>query len=401
MTLHATYGKSPEGNQQFNGTFAYDIGQEKFFRSNKISDLSFNMILQQISPYQGLALMQSTNVASNGSFSQATSSDFGLLPAASKLFEAHGKIGFSENRYSADIRYYNQTSQGLNNNLPVLTDPSTGLSNQISYSSITNKGVEVFFNTVVAPSNNFSYSITLNGAHNINIANDVPIQAFNASSQFTTAYREGYDVSNIWAPKWAGLNAAGDPQIYDKNGRITAVLDSATVADALVKQGVTKAPWTGGFIQELRVKQFFARVALTINLGYVMRYYLPYPGSNLETSSLVANRWRNPGDEAFTDVPRISAAGVNSFREFITRYSSNSILPADNIRLQEVMVGFNIPAARLKQYGLSSLSMTFQVQNLAFWARNKYRIDPGTISGDGRIGLPLPRIYSCNLSMNF
>ena len=132
-----------------------------------------------------------------------------------------------------------------------------------------------------------------------------------------------------------------------------------------------------------------------------MRYYLPYPGNDSETSSLVANRWLKPGDENFTDIPKISASGANTYREFITRYSSNSILPADNVRLSEVMVGCNVPNQYLQKYGISFLVVTFQVQNLTYWARNKYNIDPATVSADGRIGNPLPRIYSCNLSMNF
>ncbi|KRT17829.1 hypothetical protein ASU31_00595 [Pedobacter ginsenosidimutans] len=401
LNVHFNYAKSPEGNDQFNGSLDYNISRETYFRSNKISDLSFNMILQQISPYQGLGVMQSTNVATNGSYSQAISSDFGLLPAQSKLFEAHARIGFTENKYNMDLRYYNQTSSGLNNNLSVLTDPSTGLSNQISFSSITNRGVEFFFNTVIVKTSSFNYNVTLNGARNSNIANNVPLTNFTASSDYTLALREGNDVSNIWAPRWAGLNSSGDPQIYNSNNNITSVLDSATIVSAMVKQGVTKSPWTGGFIQEVRLHNFFARVALTFNFGHVMRYYRPYPGSNLENSSLLAERWRKPGDELITDIPAINTLGANTYREFVSRYSSNSILPADNIRLSEVMLGFYVPNEKLKKFGLSGMTMTFQVQNLTYWARNKYHIDPATVSLDGRIGLPLPRIYSCNINVNF
>jgi Secretin and TonB N terminus short domain/TonB-dependent Receptor Plug Domain len=401
LNLRLNYGKSPEGQSQFNGSFNYNVAQESYFKSNTITSLELSAILQEISPYQGLSLMTSTNIATNGSFSQAINSDFGLLPSANKLIEAHAKIGLKDDKYSMDLRYYDLTSNGLSNGIAVLTDPSTGLSNQVSYSSINNKGLEFFFNTAVIKNHSFSYNVTLNGAHNTNTAKNVPLTRFTATRDYTTALRDGYDISNIWAPQWAGLNSNGDPQIYDKNGNITAVLDSATVASSLVKQGVTKAPWTGGLIQEFRLRQFFARVALTFNLGYVMRNYLPYPGDDTENSSLVAERWRNPGDEAFTDVPRINGAGGNSYREFVTRYSSNSILPADNIRLQEVMIGFNIPNSYLKKYKISYAVVTFQVQNVTYWAKNKYNIDPATISIDGRIGTSLPRIYSCNLSVNF
>ncbi|MCX2495283.1 secretin and TonB N-terminal domain-containing protein [Pedobacter sp. PF22-3] len=399
LNLHFNYGKSPEGKAQYNGSFYYNMVRESYFKSNTITDLEVNAILQDISPYQGFSLMTSTNIATGGSFSQATNSNFGLLPAANKMFEVHGKIGLIDSRYNVDVRYYNQNSGGVNNNLFVLTDPSTGLSSQVSYSSITNKGIELFMSANLIKSNNFNYTITLNGAHNKNIAKNVPVTRFTATNSYTTVAREGYDISNIWAPKWAGLNSSGDPQMYDKNGNVTAKLDSTTVASALINQGVTKAPFTGGFIQEIRVKQFFARVALTFNLGYVMRYYRPYPGYDRENSSLIADRWRVPGDENWTDVPKI--ADVSPYRDFVTRYSSNSILPADNIRLQEVMVGFSLPNSYLKKYGLSYFVMTFQVQNLAYWAKNKYNIDPATVSQDGRIGSPLAKIYSCNISVNF
>ncbi|RKR81801.1 TonB-dependent receptor-like protein [Mucilaginibacter gracilis] len=401
LNFRLNYDRSPEGDAQYNGNFNYNISRESFFKSNTISDLEFNATLQEISPYQGLSLMQSTNIPTDGSYSQAINSDFSILPSANRTFEVHGKIGINNNKHTLDLRYYDQTSSGLNNNLNVLTDPTTGLSNHVSYSSITNKGVEFFFNTAIFKSDKFSYNITINGAHNTNIARSVPVTNFTATSDYTIALRNGYDISNIWAPKWAGLNSSGDPQIYDKNGKVTSVLDSATVASSLVKQGVTKAPWTGGLIQEFRLHQFFARAAVTFNLGYVMRYYLPYPGNDSETSSLVADRWRKPGDENFTDVPKISASGANTYREFVTRYSSNSILPADNIRLQEIMVGCNVPNRYLQKYGISFLVVTLQVQNLTYWARNKYNIDPATVAVDGRIGNPLPRIYSCNLSMNF
>lgn len=399
LNFHLNYGKSPEGEAQYNGSFSYNISRESYFKSNTITDLEINALLQDISPYQGFSLMTATNVASGGSFSQATNSDFGLLPAANKMFEVHGKINLMNDRYGADLRYYNQNSAGVNNFLSVLTDPSTGLSTQVSYSSITNKGIELFLNANVIKTNNFNYNITINGAHNRNIAKNVPVTHFTATNFYTTVAREGYDISNIWAPKWAGLNSKGDPQMYNKDGNVTSTIDNITIASALYDQGVTKAPWTGGFIHEVRVNRCFARVAFTINLGHVMRYYKPYPGYDRENSSLIADRWRTEGDEKWTDVPRI--ANLEPYRDFVIRYSSNSILPADNVRLQEVMLGYSLPDKYIKKYGLSYFVMTFQVQNLAYWAKNKYKIDPATISQDGRIGLPLAKIYSCNLSVNF
>jgi len=130
LLFQINYSKSPEGEPQVNSSGSYDIAHEKYFRSNLINMLDIGFRIESISPYQGLGLMMSTNAATNGSFSQATNSSFTLLPPNNKNYEIYGKLAIKDNAYSLDVRYYNQTSSGLNNYSPSLTDPSTGVSSR-------------------------------------------------------------------------------------------------------------------------------------------------------------------------------------------------------------------------------------------------------------------------------
>lgn len=401
LSMDLNYSKSPEGQSQVNGSARYNLAKESFFHSNIISTLEADMLIQNISPYQGMNLMMGTNVASNGSYSMATNSTFTSLPPKNTNYEVRGRIGLKNDAYLLDLRYYNRTTGGLNSNIATAADVSTGLSGQVAYSSIVNKGLEFFWKTSVVRKSKFTYAVTLNGAYNLNIAKTVPVTRFTGRDEFATSYRDGYSINNIWAYKWAGLDNNGNPQIYDTKGEKTALLDSATLASSLHYAGVLKAPWNGGFIHDFTFGQFFSRVAFTFSWGAVMKRFIPTPSSDRPVSSLIRERWKKPGDELYTDVPAMSAQGAGTYRAFVTNNSDNSIMSADYIRLQEIMFGWRMPQSILDLLKINSAFFTIQVQNLAFWAKNKYKLDPATVSANGAIGLPLPTQYSCTFNVGF
>jgi hypothetical protein len=396
FSLMVTYNKSPEGQNQVNGGMKYSIAKETYFHSQLISTLDVEGIIQNISSYQGLDLMMSTNVAGGGSYTMATNSTFTTLPPQNLNYEVRGRIGILHDLYMLDLRYYNRTTSGVNSSIAVAADASSGLGSQIAYSNIVNKGLEFFLKSDFVKKANFSYTVTLNGAYNVNIAKSVPTPGFTATDVYATAYRDGYSTSNLWAFKWAGLDNKGNPQIYNKEGKITAVLDSATVASSLTYAGVLRAPWNGGLIQDITWGSFFGRAALTFSMGAVMKRFIPTPSTELVSSSLIRNRWKKEGDELYTDVPAMSIDGAGSFRGFVTNNSTNSVMSANYIRLQEVMIGWRFPQRLIKKMKMNSAMVTLQGQNLAMWTQNKYHMDPTVVSSSGVMGMPIPRQYSCS-----
>lgn len=402
LNFIGSYGRSPEGHPQTNMQAGYNIAGETYFHANSISTLKADFILQHISPYQAMGLMMETNTPrEDGAYSMAINNSFGLLPPETSNMEAHTSIGFLSDKYLLDLRYYNKVISGLNNNIPVPTDPSTGLEAQVSYSKIVSRGVELYLVIKAVERQQFRYVITLNGAYNKNIAQSVPVVNFSQSPAYLVAYRNGYSTEGLWSYRWAGLDNKGNPQIYDDKGQRTATPDSATLTSALVYSGVTRAPWNGGLIQEWNFGNFFARASLAFKLGYVMRQYLPAPSGIPDNSSLIRNRWRKPGDELHTDIAAMANTNAASTRTFIIQNSTNSIMPADNIRLQEVQIGWQAPKILLKSFFLKDLMISIQAQNLVVWKRNKLHVDPEVVSSGGQIGLPVSKQYSFSVNMNF
>ncbi len=198
--FNVNYNKSPEGNSQVNGDFSYDIGRETYFKSKTISSLIFDMRLEDISPMQGLGLMMETNrMQASGNFSYANNGNFNSMPPKNTNFEMHSKLGIFNDKYYIDLRYYNHSTSGVSSYVPLTTDPSTGLSSQYSYSLIKNKGVEFYLQGELVKTKKFSYVLTINGAYNVNIAKEVPTTNFTMTSNYVTAYRNGYNTASIWS----------------------------------------------------------------------------------------------------------------------------------------------------------------------------------------------------------
>ncbi|MGE7775256.1 TonB-dependent receptor plug domain-containing protein [Chitinophaga sp. NPDC101104] len=404
LLLIAGYGYSLDGQPQTNLRIAYDIARETYFHAGSISKLVADFTLQNISSLQGMELMTETNAPlADGGFSMAVNTNFGLLPPKVRNLEGHTTLGMYNDRLLLDLRYYEKITSGLNNNIPVPTDPATGLSSKVTYSEIVNRGVEAFLRVKAIDRDGFHYTITLNGAYNRNIVRSVPPTYFSATPAFLNAYRNGYPTDNVWSYRWAGLDGKGNPTIFDTKDQRTAAPDSAVLAAALVYSGVTRPPYTGGFIQEWDYRGFFARATLLLNFGHVMREYIPVPSREFDNSALIRDRWRKPGDEAFTDVPAMSAnADGGTVRRLLAQFSSNSIMPGDNIRLQEVQIGWQgAPGKLFRNYRIKDVMVSLQVMNLAVWTRNRLGVDPETVANTGQIGLPRPRQYSMSVNLKF
>lgn len=373
----------------------YDIAREPYFRIPWISSLHADVTYQNLSPYQLQEIVMGANsLSSGGTFSMPGNSNLSLLPPEVLNKEAHLLIGMAENRITLDLRYYRRTIAGLSNgNLP--TDPSTGLNARLNYSKILNKGLEVVLKAGILKRNNFEWVVTLNGAYNVNQAIDVPPVNFSLSSNYLTAPRNGYSIDNLWSYRWAGLDTLGNPQVYNKDMQKVPEPD----AGSMVYSGRTKAPWSGALIQEWRYMSFFASTRLMFNLGHVMRRYIPVLGSGLDRNIQIRDRWRKPGDEAFTDIAGI--APDNNTRAQVIQGSSNAVLPADNIRLREIQFGYEVPAKVLGRRLIKALTFSVQMENVALWTRNKMHIDPEVVSTTGLAGISLPRRYILSINMSF
>ncbi|WP_295119244.1 SusC/RagA family TonB-linked outer membrane protein [uncultured Chitinophaga sp.] len=394
ITFNVRYNHPSQGGDQLSGGLNWDITRERFFRSKTISSLSLDVTVADISPYQGLALMMSTNTPkAGGGYSMISVTNFELLPAHQQNQEAHGRIGILKDRFTFDINFYRSTRTGIAyGTFP--TDPATGLGAQPNYSKMLNKGVEMALMTKIIDNKNFLWMMNLNGAYNVNESLNAPNVNFSMTRDYLTATRDGYATDNIWSYNWAGLDATGNPQVYNSKKEKAAMPDSAS----LVYSGRLRAPWTGAIIQNLEYKNFFFSARAMLSMGHVFRVYTPAPSGILDKHELISKRWKQAGDEAFTDVPVMAAGSIS--RSLVIQNSTNTIEPADNLQLREIQFGWSAPATMLKNKQVKGLTISAQVRNVAVWARNKYGIDPTIVSNNGLVGYKQPVQYALSVNLN-
>ncbi|HEY8958877.1 hypothetical protein, partial [Chitinophaga sp.] len=394
LTLNYT-GNNQDKKGQWNARAIYDIAREPYFRVPAMSTLRVEAALQNINSYQGMnTVMEANSLSDGGGFSMPANNTLGILPPEIINREVRLIAGALHDRFTTELRYYNKTTSGLvNGNTP--TDPATGLSSKLNYSKSANKGVEMAIMAGIIRRGKFEWTVTANAAYNINEVIDAPPVNFTLTSGYLSAQHNGYSADNLWGFRWAGLDKAGNPQVYDpKNTKVTTP-DSLS----LIYLGRTVAPWTGALNQNLRIGPFFAAVRTQFKFGHIMRRYMPVLTTEPDRNVAIRDRWRKPGDEAFTDVAAI--AKPDPVRELLIRSSDNSLMPADHVRLREIQLGYTFPLGKRIETNVKSLTLSAQVLNVAIWTWNKYHLDPETVSNTGVIGLPQPRQYVLSINASF
>lgn len=396
LMLSLDYTKSKSSALgQWNGRAIYDIASEPWFRFPALSTLRVEATLQNINPYQGMNIVTEANSLSNGGgFSTPANNTQGTLPPAIINKEINLIVGALNDRFTTELRYYDKTVAGLaNGNAP--TDPATGLSSKLNYSISANKGVEMSINAGIIRREKVDWTVTANAAYNINQVISAPPVAFTLTDSYLSAQRNGYSTTGLWGFRWAGLDTTGAPRVYNQKNEMVTRPDSLS----LVYLGTSVAPWSGALNQSVRFGPFFASVRMLFQFGHIMRRYMPVLTTEPDRNIAIRDRWRKPGDEAFTDVAAI--AQPNPLRELLIRNSNNSLMPADNVRLREIQLGYEVPLGKRIEKTIKSLTWSAQVLNVAVWTWNKYHLDPEKVSNTGVVSPPTPRQYVLSMNASF
>ncbi|GGH64898.1 TonB-linked SusC/RagA family outer membrane protein [Filimonas zeae] len=285
--------------------------------------------------------------------------------------------------------------------------------NDISYNTadMSNHGYEFSVTGQVIRRKNWQFISSFNLAYSTNEITDNRYPLNTTGAATTTQLRTGQPVDGLYTYRWAGLNNLGQPQIYNSKD---AVINSAgfptTYAADMIYVGRTTPKVFGGFTNTLQYKSW----SLSARMAYYMGYKFlkneifngSYPTSTqlsgrLSTSRALANRWRQPGDEAITNVPGISNANSKTVEWY--NLSDISVADGSHIRLQQVTLGYAMPSSMLKKMPVfKAAAINFTAANLGIiWRKNKEGIDPDYVMTNDYNNLPPAVNYSLNLNLTF
>lgn len=374
---------------------AWDLSKESFYKSSFVPFLK----LRSSYGYNGNinpAMVAVTTIAyyrENSSYTNQPTARFDNYYNPSLRWESTRMANFaldfatSQQRISGSVEYFTKKSDNLFGSTPI--DYTTGIMNMLwNVAAMQGRGWDIELKTINID-NLFKWKSILN----MSIYHDKVTQYYlnnkvarNFIQPDISAYitgLEGMPVYSIFGYKWAGLDPQnGDPLGYlagNVSKDYAEILNADIKTDHLQYFGSAVPTHYGSFVNSFSYKNFSLDVGMLYKMGYWFRrnsinYTALY--NNWLGHTDYAERWKKPGDEAFTNVPSNQYVS-NSIRDAFYNGASILVEKGDHIRLQYINIAYDLTRDQWAKMPLKNLHLYFNADNLGIlWKANKAGIDP-------------------------
>lgn len=410
------------------GSIGWRVSDEGFFNSELITDFKVRASYAEVGnvslpggsfPYAGG--FGPVQAAAGAGIGYSNVANVALQWETSKKFNVGLDMTIGKVTISAD--YFKNNVDGIVLNAP--TAPSLGIpGNTISQNvgAMYNQGVELRAVANVINKGRFSWNTDFNFTF---IENEVT----NLVQPLTGTYNRtvvGGPIAQLYGFKWAGVNPSNGNAMYYSGENIVQLVGAASwrafdpanpaeasTAGAAPTQfflGNTLPKYQGGWSNNFTFGNFDAEIFIRYSGGnYIMneslRGLLGLGFSNNHREIL--GRWTESGQ--VTDVPRLYAGrDANTWQTSAS--NSRFIEKGDFIRVQNITLGYRIPAATLNNAfngAIRSARFFAQVQNPLIFT--KYSgIDPESNQFGGQLNFgidwnvaPIIRTWSVGLNVGF
>ncbi len=294
-----------------------------------------------------------------------------------------------KNRLNGTVELYNKKGEDLLANTQGVPTEGWGYSTYtINNGAMQNRGIEVTLNGTVIKSKDFSWNASAIYGYNKNKVTYVNVKApiyflqLDYPSEFP---RIGTPYNSIYGYKWAGLSATGLPQVYNSQG--IAQSSQPNDLESIENLGTTTPKYSGSFGSTFKYKNVDLSFLFIYQGGHKIRNnklpmlpntYNGAAGGYITTigvvNSDIKNRWRNPGDELTTNIPRAVFEYDSDFSSAlysIYSLADINVLDATNIRLSNISLGYNLPTSLVSKLRMSSARFNFNVENVFTLANSR------------------------------
>jgi TonB-linked SusC/RagA family outer membrane protein len=320
-------------------------------------------------------------------------------------FNLAAELSLWNNAVSVNVEYFRKKGDDLLGDM--FLDPSSGFATmRANIATMKGSGYDIELNATAGRElqwqTRFLFSHAKDRITDIAI---IPAGAFdNGTTRFMMADRQiipviGKPVYAVYSFRYAGLDAEGNPQLYDADGKIGSypnVLNTLPV-DKLVYNGPAQPTFFGGWTNTFSWKNFTLSGTITYKFGhYFRKNSIKYDGLNGTDARIpghadYAQRWQKPGDEQFTNVPKDPGYNTSDqYRDQAWLYSEKLVENASHIRLRDVNLSYDLYRGK-KKYFFKSMQVYLYMENLGLlWKANKAGIDPDYVPLTYSTFLPAP-----------
>ncbi|MDO7743984.1 MAG: SusC/RagA family TonB-linked outer membrane protein, partial [Pedobacter sp.] len=272
--------------------------------------------------------------------------------------------------------------------------------------TLSGNGVDVNMIGYILRKKDWGWDANFNFSYN---KNEITESRITPTASTGVRLTPGYAVDELFVYRWAGLDNTGKSQIYAADGSILKSNNNTITLNDIASAGRTIAPYFGGFGTAVRYKSLSISARASYNLGhkFLIQKIDPslYPTGGgfsglIGNNKALVDRWRQPGDEAFTDIPGLTGVDVNTVNRYM--YSDLNVRNAGTVRLQQVTLSYRVPKTVLKNTPfIKAVNVGATVSNLGLlWTANKEGVDPSYQMTDKFTNLPPTRNYVFNLNLS-
>ena len=225
---------------------------------------------------------------------------------------------------------------------------------------------------------------------------------------------QGYPRGAMFSLQFMGLNDEGIPTFLNENGELTSTgINFQGTGDStfLKYEGTIDPTITGSFGNMFKYKNFTLNVFMTYSFGNVVRLNPVFSNRYSDLTATpreFADRFINPGDEKYTDIPVIASARQNrdinnlyvAYSAY--NYSTARVAKGDFIRLKEISLSYDLPRKAVEKIKLSSLSFKLQATNLALlYADKRLNGQDPEFFNSGGVAVPMPKQFTLTCRIGF
>lgn len=318
-----------------------------------------------------------------------------------KKMEAALSIGFLEDRFNLEVARYNDRCGNQLTDYP--TPLYSGFPNVTANwpAVIVNSGWEFTVNAKLLTTDKVNWTMSFNLSRNSNVLKDYPnIEV----SPYAAKFKIGKPVNNLYLLHYIGIDPlTGKYTFEDYNGDgFVSINNSASPGtqgdDRYVELNISDPKFFGGFGTNFNYKNislslfFDYRKQMGLNPDYNTSFPLGF--LNNQSTNIIGNYWKNPGDQAIypkpTTLPEPTSNGNFSL-------SDGQYKDASFIRLNNLSLSYSLDEKLAKKLGARSLNVNMNAQNV-FVISKSSGMDP-TLQQLG--ALPPAKIFSWGISLNF
>ena len=226
--------------------------------------------------------------------------------------------------------------------------------------------------------------------------------------------RQGYPSRALFSVPFMGLTSEGLPTFRDQDGNISITGVNFQESDPdklnfLKYEGPTDPTNTGSLGNVLTYKGLTLNVFITYSFGNVVRLYPAFRSRYSDLSATpkeFRNRWRQPGDEAHTNIPTIATYRQVFEDTYLLRaynaYNNSDVRIAkgDFIRMKELSLNYDLPQKLIGHIGLRNASVKLQGTNLfLIYADKRLNGQDPEFFNTGGVAVPMAKQFTFTLKV--